>query len=73
MWVWVHAMPTFPPVMFPQPRYYRALNDYNPQYMSENTGREDEELGFLENDIIKARENPFVSCDMQLRFHSFVN
>ena len=54
--------------MFPQPRYYRALNDYHPQYMSENTGREDEELGFLENDIIKARENPFVSCEIQLSF-----
>ena len=74
LWVWggvsvmCWCVPSSPAVMFPQPRYYRALNDYHPQYMSENTGREDEELGFLENDIIKARENPFVSCDRQLSF-----
>ena len=57
-----HVSLPLPAVMFPQPRYYRALNDYHPQYMSENAGREDEELGFMENDIIQARENPYNTC-----------
>ena len=67
-----YACPS-PAVMFSQPRYYRALNDYNPQFMSENAGREDEELGFLENDIIQARGCPCITCAIQMQCQCFVD
>lgn len=40
-------------VMFKEPRFYKAHTEYNPRFMSENVGMEDDELEFKAGDIIK--------------------
>jgi hypothetical protein len=40
-------------VMFEEPRFYKAHTEYNPRFMSENVGMEDDELEFKAGDIIK--------------------
>ena len=42
-------------VMFPEPKFYKAHTEYNPRFMSDNVGMEDDELEFKAGDVIKVK------------------